>query len=47
MISETQRSSDDDEAIAASVREAAERNVSALREAKVPIELEPPTVFRP
>jgi tetrahydromethanopterin S-methyltransferase subunit A len=38
---------DDPEAIAETIREAAERNTKALRERPVPIALEPPTVFRP
>jgi len=38
---------DDPDAIAATIREAAERNTKALREQAVPIALEPPTVFRP
>jgi tetrahydromethanopterin S-methyltransferase subunit A len=38
---------DDPEAIATSVREAAERSANALRERPVPIAVEPPTVFRP
>ncbi|MDP9321842.1 MAG: hypothetical protein M3P16_12180 [Chloroflexota bacterium] len=38
---------DDPDAIATAVREAAERNTSALREQQVQIAVEPPTVFRP
>jgi len=38
---------DDPDAIAETIREAAERNTKALREQGVPIALEPPTVFRP
>jgi len=38
---------DDPDAIAETIREAAERNTKALRERPVPIEAEPPTVFRP
>jgi len=38
---------DDPDAIATTVREAAERNAKALRERQVPIDVEPPTVFRP
>jgi hypothetical protein len=38
---------DDPDAIATTIREAAERNTTALREQKVPIAIEPPTVFRP
>jgi len=38
---------DDPEAIATTIREAAERNMKALRERPVPITVEPPTVFRP
>jgi hypothetical protein len=38
---------DDPDAIAETIREAAERNTNALREQTVPIALEPPTVFRP
>jgi hypothetical protein len=38
---------DDPDAIATTVREAAERNTKALREQQVPIAVEPPTVFRP
>jgi hypothetical protein len=38
---------DDPDAIAVTIREAAERNTKALRERPVPIALEPPTVFRP
>jgi hypothetical protein len=38
---------DDPQAIAETIREAAERNTQALRERPVPIETEPPTVFRP
>jgi hypothetical protein len=38
---------DDPDAIAETIREAAERNTNALRERPVPIALEPPTVFRP
>ncbi|HVR88670.1 MAG TPA: hypothetical protein VHG53_03895 [Candidatus Limnocylindria bacterium] len=47
MSSDTQRPSDDADAIAATVREAAERNATALREQQIPIATEPPTVFRP
>ncbi|HEV2250686.1 MAG TPA: hypothetical protein VGT60_09285 [Candidatus Limnocylindria bacterium] len=38
---------DDPDAIAATIREAAERNTKALRDQPVPIAVEPPTVFRP
>jgi hypothetical protein len=38
---------DDPDAIATTIREAAERNTKALREQQVPIVVEPPTVFRP
>lgn len=38
---------DDPEAIATAVREAAERMSAALREQRVPIAVEPPTVYRP
>ena len=38
---------DDEAALAAQVREAAEKSAAALRERDVPIALEPPTVFRP
>jgi len=38
---------DDPESIATTVREAAERNVKALRERPIDISVEPPTVFRP
>jgi hypothetical protein len=38
---------DDPDAIATTIREAAERNTKALRERPVPIAIEPPTVFRP
>jgi hypothetical protein len=38
---------DDPDAIATTVREAAERNTKALRDQQVPIAVEPPTVFRP
>jgi hypothetical protein len=38
---------DDPDAIATTIREAAERNTQALREQQVPIAVEPPTVFRP
>jgi tetrahydromethanopterin S-methyltransferase subunit A len=38
---------DDPDAIAATIREAAERNTKALREQPLPIAVEPPTVFRP
>lgn len=40
-------SMDDPDAIATTIREAAERNAKALREQQVPIAVEPPTVFRP
>lgn len=38
---------DDPAALAAELREAAAKNVAALRDHIVPIALEPPTVFRP
>jgi len=38
---------DDPDVIETTIREAAERNVKALRERPLPIEVEPPTVFRP
>jgi len=38
---------DDPDAIAETIREAAERNTKALRERPLPIVVEPPTVFRP
>jgi len=38
---------DDPDAIAETIREAAERNTKALRERPLPIAVEPPTVFRP
>ncbi|HEX9268773.1 MAG TPA: hypothetical protein VF998_02910 [Candidatus Limnocylindria bacterium] len=47
MSSDAPIPSDDDEAIATTVREAADRNAKAIRETDVPIALEPPTVFRP
>lgn len=47
MTSEAPRPSDDVDAIASNVREAAERNAKALRDVKIAIEVEPPTVFRP
>ena len=49
MASETpaQASIDDPDVIETAVREAAERNAKALRERAVPIEVEPPTVFKP
>ena len=45
MTSETP--SDEPDAIATTVREAAERMSAALREQRVPIATEPPTVYRP
>lgn len=47
MASDTTRSIDDPEAIATTIREAAERTEKALRERLVPIATEPPTVFKP
>jgi hypothetical protein len=47
VTSETQRSIDDPDAIAATIREATERTEKALRSSPVPIAVEPPTVFRP
>jgi hypothetical protein len=47
VTSEQPRSIDDEDAIAASVREAAVAITKQLREQQVPIETEPPTVFRP
>ena len=47
MTSETPKSIDDPDAIAATIREATERTEKALRAAPVPIAVEPPTVFRP
>jgi hypothetical protein len=38
---------DDPDAIAATVREAAELSRKTLREQQLPIAVEPPTVFRP
>jgi hypothetical protein len=38
---------DDPDAIATTIREAAERNTKALREQPVPMAVEPLTVFRP
>ncbi|HEY8830084.1 MAG TPA: hypothetical protein VIM83_05745 [Candidatus Limnocylindria bacterium] len=38
---------DDPDAIAETIRDAAERNTKALRERPLPIAIEPPTVFRP
>ncbi|HEV2010202.1 MAG TPA: hypothetical protein VGS17_04155 [Candidatus Limnocylindria bacterium] len=38
---------DDPDAIETTIREAAERNTKALRERKIPIAVEPPTVFKP
>jgi hypothetical protein len=43
----TPASIDDPDVIETTVREAAERNVKALREREVEIAVEPPTVFRP
>ena len=47
MSFETPRSIDDPDAIALTIREAAERTEKALRERPVPIAVEPSTVFRP
>ncbi|HEX9494558.1 MAG TPA: hypothetical protein VGA38_02225 [Candidatus Limnocylindria bacterium] len=47
MASEQQKSIDDDDVIATTVREAAERNAKTLREQQIPIATEPPTVFKP
>jgi len=38
---------DDPDAIAETIREAADRNTKALRDRPLPIATEPPTVFRP
>jgi len=38
---------DDPAALAEQLRDAAEKNATALRDREVPIALEPPTIFRP
>ena len=47
MTSEMPPSIDDPQAIATTIREATERTEQALRERRVPIATEPPTVFKP
>jgi len=45
--SESSGTIDDPDAIATTIREAAERTEKALRDRPVPIAVEPPTVYRP
>lgn len=47
MASQSGGSIDDPDVIATTIREAAERTEKALRDRPVPIEVEPPTVYRP
>ena len=39
--------SDDPEVLATQARESIEKNAAEIRKARVPIETEPPTVYRP